>query len=45
VTLAGETQRALTPSLPAKLTFAVEIPPQPVLQFAIAVATVGGRPE
>lgn len=44
VILANETRRALTPSLPAKLTFAVEIPPRPVLQFAIAMATLG-RPE
>ncbi len=36
VTLADETRRALTPPLPARLTFAVKIPSDPIMQFAIA---------
>ncbi len=41
VTLSGETRRALTPSLPARLTFAVDLPAEPSLRFAIGVATLG----
>ncbi|MCP5118636.1 MAG: hypothetical protein GY953_48100, partial [bacterium] len=41
VTLGEVTRRSLTPSLPAKLTFAVELPSDPVLRFALAVATLG----
>ena len=44
VTLNADTRRALTPSLPSRLTFAVEIPPQAALDFSLAVATEG-RPE
>lgn len=43
-TMADETRRALIPSSPSRLTFAVDIPPDPVLRFAIAAATLGGRP-
>ena len=41
VTLYDDTRRALTPPLPSRLSFVAELPPQPVLQFAISVATLG----
>ncbi len=41
VTLYDDTRRTLTPRLPSRLTFAAELPPRPVLQFAISVATLG----
>ena len=44
VTLNADTRRALTPSWPSRLTFAVEIPPQAALDFSLAVGTEG-RPE
>ena len=39
VTLNDDTRRALTPSLPSRLTFAVEVPPEAALDFSFAVAT------
>ena len=44
ITIADETRRALAPPSPSRLTFAVDLPPNPVLRFAIAAATLGGRP-
>ena len=41
VTLYDETRRALTPPLPSRLPFVAALPPRPVLQFAISVATLG----
>ena len=41
VTLYDDTRRALTPPLPSRLSFVAELPPRPVLQFAISVATLG----
>jgi hypothetical protein len=40
VTLGDETRRAFAASLPSQLSFAVEVPPEPSLQLAIAVATL-----
>jgi len=44
VTLNDDTRRALTPSLPSRLTFAAKLPPQSVLDFSLAVATIA-KPE
>jgi arylsulfatase A-like enzyme len=41
VTLNADTRRALTPPLPSRLTFAVNIPPEAALDFSFAVATEG----
>ncbi|MGH9463676.1 MAG: sulfatase [Vicinamibacteria bacterium] len=41
VTLNSDTRRALTPPVPSRLTFAVNVPPQAALDFSFAVATEG----
>ncbi|MEE9263173.1 MAG: sulfatase [Vicinamibacteria bacterium] len=41
VTMAGETQLSLTPPLPSQLTYEVQIPPNPVLRFAIGAMPLG----
>ena len=41
VTLYDDTRRALTPPVPSHLSFVAKLPPRPVLQFAISVATLG----
>jgi arylsulfatase A-like enzyme len=43
VTLRYETRRALTPSLPSRLTFEVEVPQDPVIRFTTAASTMGQR--
>jgi len=44
ITLAGETQSSLTPPLPSRLTYQVEIPPDPILLFSIGVTPLGDGP-
>jgi len=41
VTLGDETRRSLTPSWSSPVSFTLRVPPDPVLQFAVAVATLG----
>ncbi len=40
VTLGDETRLSLVPPMPGRLSFELEIPRQPILRFAIAVATL-----
>ena len=42
VTLGDETRPSLIPTLPSRLSFAVQLPPHPILRFALAMATLGG---
>ena len=42
VTLGDETRPSLMPTLPSQLSFGVELPPHPILRFALAMATLGG---
>ncbi|MGH9463675.1 MAG: sulfatase-like hydrolase/transferase, partial [Vicinamibacteria bacterium] len=41
VTMDGETRLSLSPPVPSRLTFAVGVPQQPVLRFAIGVSGLG----
>jgi len=41
VTMAGETQLSLTPPLPSRFTYEVQIPPNPVLRFSIGAMPLG----
>ncbi len=43
VTMAGETQLSLTPPLPSRLTYAIQIPADPALTFSIGAALLGVR--
>ena len=44
VTLAGETRTSLTPPLPSRLTYQVEVPPDPILSFSIGATPLGDGP-
>ncbi len=44
VTLGGETQSSLTPPLPSRLTYEVEIPSDPALHFSIGASPLGEGP-
>jgi arylsulfatase A-like enzyme len=44
VTLAGETRRSLTPPLPSRLTYRVDVPSDPILSFAIGATPLGDGP-
>ena len=41
ITLQAETRISLTPPLPSRLSFTVQLPQQPILRYAIAVKTLG----
>ena len=41
LTLNGVTRLSLSPPLPSRLTFTVEVPSEPVFQFSIGVSTLG----
>ena len=41
VTMNNETRLSLSPPLPSKLTFPVEVPLEPLLQFSIGVSSLG----
>ena len=43
VTLGKETQFSLTPPLPSRLTFSVQVPAEASLGFSIGVSTLGGE--
>ena len=44
ITLGSETQSSLTPPLPSRLTYEVEIPPHPVMHFSIGATPLGDGP-
>ena len=44
VTLAGETRTSLTPPLPSRLTYQVDVPPDPVLSFSFGATPLGDGP-
>jgi arylsulfatase A-like enzyme len=44
VTLAGETRTSLTPPLPSRLTYQVDVPPDPILSFSIGATPLGDGP-
>ena len=44
ITLAGETRSSLTPPLPSRLTYQVEIPPDPTMYFSIGATPPGDGP-
>ncbi len=44
VTLGGETQSSLTPPLPSRLVYEVEIPSDPALHFSIGASPLGEGP-
>ncbi len=43
LTLGNETRLSLTPPLPSRLTFTVQVPSDPLLRFSIGVSTLGGE--
>ncbi|MFQ5793162.1 MAG: hypothetical protein ACE5JI_22045, partial [Acidobacteriota bacterium] len=44
VTMGGETLLSLTPPLPSRLTYRIEIPSRPALRFSIGAKRLGDRP-